>query len=248
MAASNARTTSASRQAFENTLWSRVIAAASLDSKSSRPALEELCRLYWYPIYAFLRRWGKDRQAARDLAQGFFEYFLGENLIRKADPDRGRFRSFLLGILQHFVAKEATKQMAIKRGGGSFVVSIDEETAEGQYLHEPFTNLTPEKLFERRWALAVLNEAVERLRQEYDRARLSDLFTAMQPYLTGDAESSFAELGERLNKTEGAARVLVCRFRNRFRQLIRAVIADTVSDLDQVEEELKHLQSALREH
>ena len=232
---------------FQHTLWSRVLAAGRVDSPQSRQAIEELCRLYWFPIYAFLRRAGHDRQQARDLVQGFFQYLLERDLLGKADPERGRFRSFLIGIVKNYVRGEHDKEQALRRGGGVDIVSIDEEVAEGRYAHEPSTELSPEKLFDRRWALQVLEQAMERLQAEYARTGMKELFTELQPYLTGDGESSFAELGARLNRSEGAARVLVFRLRERFRQLIRAVIADTVSDLEQVEMELKHLQAALRE-
>ena len=186
-------------------------------------------------------------QQARDLTQGFFQYLLERDLLGKADPERGRFRSFLIGILKNYVRGVHDKEQALRRGGGADIVSIDEEIAEGLYAHEPSTNLTPEKLFDRRWAIKVLEQAMERLQTEYVRSGAMEVFAQLQPYLTGDGEGGFAELGARLNRTEGAARVLVFRLRERFRQLIRAVIADTVSDLEQVEIELKHLQAALRE-
>lgn len=248
MAAPTQKTTlgTGEKAAFHNTLWSRVLAAGRLESGSSTQALNELCRLYWYPLYAFLRRTGRDRQRARDLTQGFFEYLLAGDLLRKANPERGRFRSFLLGMLKNYASHEFDKERALRRGGGTEVVSIDEETAEGLYAHEPTTDLTPETLFDRRWALAVLEEAARRLREEHDRAKMSGLFEELQPYLTGDGEGSFKELGARIQRSEGATRVLVFRMRERFRQLIRAVIADTVLDDKRVEEELLHLQSALR--
>ena len=232
---------------FENTLWSRVFAAARLDSSSCQPALEELCRQYWYPIYAYNRRGGHDRQRARDLTQGFFAYLLEGNVLKRAAPGRGRFRSFLLGTLKNFLLNQHEKEHTIRRGGKVEFVSIDEETAEGIYSHEPSSSLTPEKLFDRRWAMMVLEDAMRRLQVEYERAGMREIFAAAQPYLTGDGESSFADLGTQLKRNEGAARVLVFRFRERFRQLIRSVIADTVSDLEQVEIELAHLQAALRE-
>lgn len=232
--------------AFTNTLWSRVFAAGRSDPVRSAKALEELCGLYWYPLYAFLRRGGHDSQQARDLTQSFFCYLLKGDLLQKADPTRGRFRSFLLGTLKNFVSHEQGKERAQRRGGGVQIVSIDEEAAEGQYAHEPASELTPEKIFDRRWALTVVEEAMRRLESDYARANLADLFEALQPYLCGDGEVSFVELGARLGRSEGAARTLVCRFRERFRQLIRAVIGDTVGNLEQVEIELKHLQEALR--
>ena len=194
-----------------------------------------------------MRRWGQDRQNARDLTQGFFAYIIELNLVRKADPDKGRFRSFLLGTLKKYVSNQQAKDRALKRGGGVLFVSVDEETAEGRYLHEPATDISPEKLFDRRWAMTVLGESMARLEREYQRAGMQALFAQVQPFLTGEQTGGFAELAGRLGKTEVAARVLVFRLRNRFQKLIREVIADTVSDPGQVECELEHLQSALRE-
>lgn len=220
--------------------------AGQVDAPGSSKALESLCRLYWYPIYVFLRRWGHPRQDASDLTQGFFAYVIELNLLRKADPDKGRFRSFLLGTLKRYVSNQQAKERALKRGGGIQFVSIDEATAEGRYAHEPTTDLSPERLFDRRWALTVLAESMQRLEQEYRRADMRDLFALLQPYLTGEPAASFAQLAGRLNKTEVAARVLVFRLRNRFQKLIRDVIADTVASPDQVECELEHLQGVLR--
>ena len=232
--------------AFQDTLWSQVSAAGKLNSPNSRQALEELCRLYWYPIYAFLRRWGHHREEARDLTQGFFAYLLERNSIANANPARGRFRSFLLGTLKNYVSNEQNWANAIKRGGRHTLVSIDEETAEGLYAHEPATHTTPDSVFERRWAMAVIEEAMNRLRAEYAHAGAQALFLLLQPWLTGDHESGFAALGATLGKSEGTARVLVHRLRERFRKLIRAVIADTVANEAEVETELAHLQAALR--
>lgn len=225
-----------------------MFAAACLETSTCQPALEELCCQYWYPIYAYVRRCGRDRQQARDLTQGFFAYLLEGNVLKRASPDRGRFRSFMLGTLKNFLLNQHEKEQTIRRGGRVDFVSIEEETAKGLYAHEPSSTLTPDKLFDRRWAMTVLADAMRRLEAEYERSGMKEIFTAAQPYLTGDGECSFAELGAQLKRNEGAARVLVFRFRERFRQLIRSVIADTVSDLEQVEVELAHLQAALREH
>ena len=234
------------RAAFQSTLWSQVFAAGKLNSPNSKQALEELCRLYWLPIYAFLRRWGQDREDARDLTQGFFAYLLERNAIAKPNPERGRFRSFLLGTLKNYVSNQQNWANAIKRGGQHKLVSIDEETAEGLYAHEPATHATPDNIFEKRWAMAVVEEAMKRLRADYAHAGMESLFVSLQPWLTGDCESGFASLGATLGKSEGNARVLVHRLRERFRNLIRAVIADTVTDAEEVETELAHLQAALR--
>ena len=232
--------------AFQNTLWTQVVAAGKLDSPDSKQALEELCRLYWFPIYAFLRRWGQNREEARDATQGFFAYLLERNAIANANPERGRFRSFLLGTLKNYVSNEQNRANAIKRGGQQKLVSIDEETAEGLYVHEPATHAAPDNIFERRWAMAVIEEAMKRLHAEYSHAGMEALFVSLQPWLTGDHECGFAALGVTLGKSEGNARVLVHRLREAFRTLIRAVIADTVTDADEVETELAHLQAALR--
>src|SRR5512138_3700995 len=149
---------SAGRTSFQNTLWSRVFAAGKSGATRPTQALEELCRLYWQPIYEFLRRHGHDRERARDLTQAFFAYLIQAKVLRKADPERGRFRSFLLGTLKNFASHEAEKSQAVRRGGAVDFVSIDEEVAEGVYNHEPVSNLTPDMLFDRRWALTVLEE------------------------------------------------------------------------------------------
>jgi hypothetical protein len=232
---------------FQSTLWSQVRAAGRLDAVGSRQALEALCRAYWPAIYAFLRRSGCEREQAKDLTQGFFAHLLEENVLQKADPERGRFRSFLLGSLRFFVSNERAKERALKRGGGVCWVPLDAETVDGGLPHDPATNLTPERLFARKWALSVLGEAMSRLAAEYRRAGQAEEFALLQPHLTGDAEECLSGLAMRLGKTAGATRVLVFRLRNRFRRLIRAVIADTVSDLDQVESELKYLEEALRD-
>jgi RNA polymerase sigma-70 factor (ECF subfamily) len=196
------------------------------------------------PIYAFLRRSGHDHPNAKDLTQGFFAYLLEERLLRKADAARGRFRSFLLGSLKCFVSNERTRERALKRGGRARLISIDADAPHGL---EPVTTATPERLFQRKWALAVVGEALERLSVEYRRAGMEDQFALLHPHLTGDAEEHLCDLAARLGKTDGATRVLVFRLRSRFRGLIRAVIADTVSDPDQVEVELRELQASLRD-
>lgn len=218
--------------------------AGQLEAPEARTALEALCRVYWEPIYAFLRRCGHTRENAQDLTQGFFVYLLEERLLLKADPERGRFRSFLLGSLKYFVSNLRAREQALKRGGGICLISIDPVTTDGI---EPATNLSPDRLFDRKWSLVVINEAIERLAAEYRRGGMAEQFTVLQPYLTGDADDHLSDLAARLGKSGGATRILVFRLRNRFRRLIRAVIADTVSDLDEVESELRHLEEALRD-
>jgi RNA polymerase sigma factor (sigma-70 family) len=248
MSSASSRTAfgSGAKGSFQNTLWSRILAAGNSDSARALQAFEELATVYWRPVYAFVRRAGHDRHRASDLTQAFFAYIIHRNLLKKADPKRGRFRSFLLGTLKDFLSHEKEKENALRRGGDREFVSIDEANAEGLYLNEPSSDLTPDKLFDRQWAMAVLGEALRRLRADYARAGMTDLFTALEPYLTGDAESRYAALAERLDRSEGTVRVLIFRLRDRFRQLIRAVIADTVSDLEQLEMELAHFRDVLR--
>jgi DNA-directed RNA polymerase specialized sigma24 family protein len=231
---------------FQNTLWSRIFAAGRLDGPEASEAWEELCRIYWYPIYAFLRRSGHSQHDACDLAQGFFAYLFEKNLVQKADPDKGRFRSFLLGTLKHYAHNEDGRKHTIKRGGQADIVSIDEETAEGLYLHEPATDLTPDKLFDRRWAMTVLEETKRRLEAEYRRAGMQKMFAEIYPHLTGDHNGTYGELATRLNKTEGATRKCIHDTRKHWREVINAVIADTVANPDLVEIERKHLLDVLR--
>jgi RNA polymerase sigma factor (sigma-70 family) len=235
------------KTAFQNTAWTQVFAAGRLDAPDSRQAMELLCRHYWYPIYAFLRRWGYERQNARDLTQAFFSYLIEQSVLQKADPEKGRFRSFILGTLKRFVSNQQARQHALKRGGGASIISIDEQTAEGRYAYEPSIGVSPEKLFDRRWALELITQAMSKLEAEYRRAGMLEVFAVLQPYLNGEQEGDFALLAKELHKSEGAARVIVCRLRNRFRKLIRNMIAATVSDPEQVEAELRDLQAALRD-
>jgi RNA polymerase sigma-70 factor (ECF subfamily) len=235
------------RAVFQSTLWSQVRAAARPEAPDARRALEVLCRIYWEPICAFLRRSGHDPDAAKDLTQGFFAYVLEEELLQKANPERGRFRSFLLGSLKHFVSNQQARERALKRGGGIGFVSIEADLPRLHPADEPATVSSPERLFDQKWALAVLGEALQRLSAEYRRAGQAEEFAELQPHLTGDAEERLPELARRLGKSDGATRVLLCRLRNRYRRLVRAVIADTVGDLDQVEGELRYLGELLRD-
>jgi len=228
---------------FQSTLWSQVQAAGRPEAPDAQQSFDALCRAYWPPIYAFLRRCGCPHQDAQDLTQGFFVYMMEEGLLAKARQERGRFRSFLLGSLKCFVSNERAKARALKRGGGIAPLPLDSLTAAGL---EPAASLTPEQCFDQRWALLVIGEAMKRLEAEYHRGGMGDQFTALQPYLTGDADGHLSDLAVQLGKSHGATRILVFRLRNRFRRLVRAVIADTVADVDQVESELRELEVALR--
>jgi RNA polymerase sigma factor (sigma-70 family) len=232
---------------FEPTLWGEVLAAGRPDTPDFAQALERLCRVYWYPIYAYLRRRGFDRQEARDLTQGFFFYLVKKNVVQAADPEKGRFRSFLLGSLKNFVSNEAGRQRALKRGGDVQFISLDDELAEGRYTHEPKDDRSPEKLFDRRWALTVLEEAGARLEEEFKKAGAEREFAELKAFLNNDHGLAYAELSVRLNRSEVALRSTVSRMRKRFRELLREVIKETVSGADQVEAEMNHLKAALRE-
>ena len=235
-----------SDSAFQNTLWSQVYAAGGLDASTSEKALEILCRTYWKPIYFFLLRSGKEHHQAKDLTQGFFAYVLEKGLIQTATREKGRFRSFLLGVLKHFVSNERRRHFAEKRGGRQNFVSLDQEMEDAKPRIQPATDRTPDQEFERRWALDVLAQALERLKSEYERAGCLDLYRALHPFLSGENPSSYRVLAEQLGKTEDALRTQVTRFRRRFRDYLRAVIADTLSDLSQLDEELEHFKQVLR--
>src|ERR1041384_3662614 len=216
-------TSSALAVRFEQTLWSEVIAAGKVGPESAR-SLERLCQVYWYPIYAYLRRRGFDRHEAKDLTQGFFFYLVKKNVVQAADPGKGRFRSFLLGTLKNFVSNEEGRQRALKRGGDVQLIALDDESAEGRYLHEPIDSHSPEKLFDRRWALTVLDEAAQRLEREFSKAGAQREFTELKAVLNNDRGLAYAELSARLNRSEVALRSIVSRMRRRFRELLLEVI------------------------
>lgn len=221
-------------------------AAGIADGSEGNQALASLCRRYWPPVYAFVRRRGHERQDAQDLTQGFFEYLLETDLLHRADPDKGRFRSFLLGCLKMFISNEQAKARALKRGGNARFVPID-ELAISSAANELAVHLTPDRIFDRKWALAVIGQALERLAEEYSHAGMRPQFDLLQPYLTGQGNEPLAELGLRMKKSPEATRVLLFRLRNRFRRLVRAVIGETVASPADIENEMKFLERALRD-
>jgi RNA polymerase sigma factor (sigma-70 family) len=234
----------AAHDRFLTTQWSVVLAAGGKSSRESAEALATLCELYWYPLYAFVRRRGYDADAAQDLTQAFFARVIEKAYLRDATPTRGRFRSFLLGSLKHFLANEWDHARALKRGGGVTMVPIDVELGAGEarYRLEPPDDDTPERVFERRWALALLERVVARLREEYDNAGKADQFDALKFVLTGDpADETYAQLGERMKMSEGAVKVSVHRLRKRMRALLQEEIARTVADPREVDDEIQHL-------
>jgi RNA polymerase sigma factor (sigma-70 family) len=231
---------------FLTTQWSMVLAAggSAPDDATQASALATLCELYWYPLYAFVRRRGYDPDAAQDLTQAFFARVIEKSYLRTASPERGRFRSFLLGSLKHFLANEWDHARARKRGGGHIVLPLDVELGDGEnrYRLEPVDDETPEHLFERQWALALLARVLARLREEHEQAGKVAQFDVLKPILTGEPiDETYAQLGERLGMSDGAVKVAVHRLRRRMRVLLEEEIARTVADPREADDELRHL-------
>ena len=237
---------STAQHEFAATRWTLVLNAAKQGGAvKARLALAELCRLYWYPLYAYVRRRGHSPADAQDLTQAFFARLLEKNWLDAVTPEKGKFRAFLLAAVKHFLANEWDKVQAQKRGGGTIPVSLDAET---RYQREPLNELSPDRLFDRQWALALLDLVLNRLRDEHDSADKRQLFEALRGTLTGDQpETGYAELGRQLGMNEGAIKVAVHRLRKRYREMLRAEIAQTVSDPGQVAEELRALFAAFGE-
>ena len=234
------------RSAFVTTHWSAVVSAGRNDTTRARDALARLCQTYWFPLYAYIRRRGYSPEDAPDLTQEFFARLLKRNWVGHADQAKGRFRSFLLSALNHFLADEWDKARAQKRGGGVPLVPLQFDTAETRYGVEPADNVTPERSFERRWALTLLEEVLKRLQAEYEAEGKAALFAALNPCLVGERTSQpYVELAAKLGMNEGAVKSAVHRLRQRYRQLLRDEIAQTVADPAEVDEELRHLFAVL---
>ncbi len=231
---------------FVTTHWSVVLMARRSDTTRAHDALARLCQAYWHPLYAYVRRLGHAPSDAQDLTQEFFARLLAKNYLADADESRGRFRSFLLTALKHFLANEWDKSRAQKRGGGQIPIPIDVGTAETSCGFEPVDSLTAEKIYERRWALTLLEQVLRRLREEYVRAGREKLFEQLKPTLTEASRTvRYAEMAGHLGLSEGAVKVAVHRLRQRYREVLRAEIADTVASPAEVEDELRNLFSAL---
>ena len=231
---------------FPPTRWSLVGRAGDEHTRVASEALETLCRAYWYPLYAFLRRSGYSPHDAQDWAQSFFEYLLENRVVGKARQEKGRFRSFLLATLKHFISSEQRRLSAQKRGGGRVLISLDEAASEERYACEPADLHTPETLFELSWARTVLARAAASLENEHAAAGKREVFARLQPYLQSGREGpSYAETAAALGKSEDAIKSGVQRLRQRFQQLLRAQIAETVENATEVEDELQHLRQVL---
>jgi len=224
-----------------------VLAAAGQPSATADEALERLCRSYWYPLYAHVRRRGHAPEEAQDLTQAFFERLLEKSFLRAADRNKGRFRSFLLTALDHFLANEWRRGQAQKRGRGRALFSLDDESSEERYRLEPLHDETPERLFERRWALTVLERAMQRLQAECATSGKANHFEMLKPVIGGDrADLPHALIAERLGLTENALNLALLRLRRRYGELIREEIAETVAAPNEVDDELRHLMQCIR--
>jgi len=230
---------------FLTTRWSLVLAAGG-QRPGSRRALAELCESYWYPLYAYVRRRGYRAEDAQDLTQAFFARLLEKNVVAAADPRRGRFRAYLLGSLKHFLANEWNRARAQKRGGGEPLLSIDYRAADARFGRDPQDDLTPERAFERSWALAVLEQALARLREEYRERGKERVFEQLESTLVaGETPPAYRDVAATLSMTEGAVKVAVHRLRRSFREALRREIAQTVGGTEELESELHALIAAL---
>lgn len=229
---------------FLTTRWSVVLAAQDKSSPDSAAALEALCRAYWYPLYAYVRRSGRSPHDAQDLTQEFFARLLALDWLRVVLPEKGRFRTFLIVSMKRFLANEWHREMALKRGAGNLPLSLDAVDGEHRFAAEP--PLTPDELYERRWAMTLLEESLERLEREFTRAGGDQEFNALKEWLAVERGSiPYAQIATELGITKGAARVAVHRLRKQFRQSFRQTIAETVEANGDVEVEMRHLVAVL---
>lgn len=228
------------------TQWSQVLVARDGSDTEARRALEALCGVYWEPLYSFVRRQGSSPDQAGDLTQAYFAELLSKDFLADVDPQKGRFRSFLLSSLEHFLSHQRDRAGAQKRGGGTSTVSLDVEGAEERYGLQS-TEMTPEQAFEYRWAVTMLNRALARLERDSSDAGEEKQFATLKRYLTSvEVQVPYREVTETLGISEGAVKTAVYRLRKRFGQYLRAEVADTVAKPAEVDDELRHLLSALR--
>lgn len=231
---------------FQTTHWSAVLAAGEPGHPAAQQALAELCRNYWYPLYAFVRRKGRPPEEAKDLTQDFFAVVLEKNYLGEVERERGRFRTFLLAALENFLRNDWAKRQTLKRGGGVSFIPFEADAAETRYLREPADGETPETLFDRRWAVRLLETVHGQLREEFARAGKQGQFEALEVFLSGEKHpASSAEVAATLGLSDGAIRVAVHRLRTRYGELLRREIAATLADPKDVDDELRHLLAVL---
>ena len=230
------------RPAFVTTHWSVVLTASGSDTTRAQNAMATLCQAYWYPLYAYVRRKGHSPEDAQDLTQEFFARLLASGAVDRADPQKGRFRSFLLGAMNHFLADEWDYARAQKRGGGVSPLPLQFDTAETRYGQEPAEPNTPQRIFERRWGLTLLEKVLTQLRADYEREGKAEQFTLLSPCLLGERTAQpYVELAKTLNVAEGTVKASVHRLRQRYRELLREEIAQTVASPDEIDDELRYL-------
>lgn len=240
------RSDSPGQSRFATTHWSVVLAAGKSSSAQHKQALSTLCQTYWFPLYAYLRRGGYNAHEAADYTQGFFAQMLAKHYLRQVKPMQGKFRSFLLTSLKHFVANQRARARAKKRGGGTRILSFDFENAEHQYALEPAKDLSPDKVFEKSWALTVLERTMDHLEAESAGKNRQKLFDYLKVYLGAEASSvPYSKAAAELGMSEGNVRVVVHRLRRRCRELLRDEIAQTVLSEDQIDDEIRGLFAAL---
>ena len=235
------------RDYFATTHWSVVQLAARHDTTRAQQALSKLCETYWYPLYACVRRQGHKPEDAQDLTQEFFARLLAKDFLASVNPGKGKFRSFLLASLKHFLANEWDRARAAKRGGGRAALSLDAADAETRYRLEPIDELSADRIFDRRWAMTLLERVVQQLQGEFERDGKAALFEQLKIVLImGKGAVSYGTVASNLGTSEGAVKVAAHRMRQRYRELLRGEVAQTVSSAADVDEELRNLFAALR--
>jgi len=232
---------------FSTTHWSVVLAATGKDTPEATAALERLCRTYWYPLYAYVRREGHSPLDAQDLTQEFFARLLARNSLVRVGPQKGKFRSFLLAAMRHFLADQWDRSHAGKRGGGTEVLSLDAQDAEERYRFEPVDRLDAEKIYERRWAMTLVEQALARLREESAAAGKTELFERLARFVAGESDLTWGEAAAELGLSEGAMKAAVHRLRERYRVMLRDEIGHTVADPAELEEEVRYLVRVITE-
>lgn len=231
---------------FATTRWSMVVSAGQTSSPDSKRALAALCESYWVPLYGYVRRRVQNVAEAHDLTQAFFTELLDKNFVETADPQRGRFRAFLLTALKHFLSKEWEKQKAQKRGGGRLPISLDFAAADSQLKIEPADGLTPEQIYDRDWALALLEQILQKLKTDFDERGKAEQFEQLKPFLVGDhPDLTYADVADQLQMSQAAAKMAVSRMRQRYRELLRTEIAQTVATPEEVDDEIRNLFATL---
>ncbi|HOC55193.1 MAG TPA: sigma-70 family RNA polymerase sigma factor [Verrucomicrobiota bacterium] len=236
----------ARREWFTTTHWTVVLNARDQGSPEAAAALEKLCRTYWYPLYACVRRQGHDEASAKDLTQEFFTRLIHKNRLDHVRREKGRFRSFLLASLKNFLSDEWDKAQAQKRGGGQTLLSLDDDSAEDRYRLEPADSLPPDKLYDQRWALTLLGQAKARLKEEYAQAGKANLYERLRVFEAGDPDgSTYAEIAAECGLTESAVNSAAHRLRQRYGELVREEVAHTVGNTAAIDEELRHLIAVL---